>query len=167
MRYDPRSRRPEAPADAPAPFRQDSVSRQERFLNEGTRVLVGLGAGLVGGIAIAASHNATLLDAADAAAPVGTLWVNAIRMTVIPLVVSLLITGVASVSDITAIGRMGGRTLAVFLALLAGGAIVALPLGIAVFSWLARLISVRPALPPGATDAAQSLAAGAPAGGFS
>jgi Na+/H+-dicarboxylate symporter len=143
------------------------LGTQERFLNEGTRVLVGLGAGLAGGIAIAASHNATLLGVADAAAPVGTLWVNAIRMTVIPLVVSLLITGVASVSDISAIGRIGGRTLAVFIALLAGGAIVALPLGIAVFSWLARLISVRPALPPGAMDAAQSLAAGATAVGFS
>ena len=35
-------------------------------------------------------------------------------MTVIPLVVSLLITGVASATDIKAIGRLGGATLLVF-----------------------------------------------------
>ena len=75
-------------------------------------------------LAIAASGNATLLRAADAVAPIGTLWVNAIRMTVIPLVVSLLITGVASAADVTAVGRLGGRTLLVFVLLLVGVAIV-------------------------------------------
>jgi Na+/H+-dicarboxylate symporter len=100
-------------------------------------------------------------------APIGTLWVNAIRMTVIPLVVSLLITGVASVSDISMIGRIGGRTMAVFLAMLAGATMLAIPLAIAVFSWLSQLITVRPALPPGAADAASSVAAGASAVGFS
>jgi len=55
-------------------------------MKESTQVLLGLGLGLAGGIAIAATHNPSLLSAADAIAPVGTLWVNAIRMTVIPLV---------------------------------------------------------------------------------
>ncbi len=31
--------------------------------------------------------------------PLGALWVNAIRMTVIPLVVGLIITGIASTGD--------------------------------------------------------------------
>jgi proton glutamate symport protein len=128
-------------------------------VKEGTRVLVGLGAGLVGGIAIAASHNDALVHAADAIAPVGTLWVNAIRMTVIPLVVSLLITGVASAADIASIGRIGARTLLVFGSLLAGMALVAVPVSVAVFSWLPRLITTRPALPAGAAAAASSLAA--------
>jgi Na+/H+-dicarboxylate symporter len=108
-----------------------------------------------------------LLAAADAVTPLGTLWVNAIRMTVIPLVVSLLVTGVASASDVARIGRLGRRTLVVFVAMLAGGAILAIPLGIAVFSWLSRLIASRPALPPGAVEAAASLAEGASAVGFS
>src|ERR1700756_2107841 len=73
-------------------------------MKESTRVLVALAAAVALGALIAASHNASLLHAADAIAPIGTLWVNAIRMTVIPLVVSLLITGVASVSDIRAVG---------------------------------------------------------------
>src|SRR5205807_8389 len=79
---------------------------------------------IVAGVAIAASGNATLIAAADAVAPIGTLWVNAIRMTVIPLVISLLITGVASAGNIQAVGRMGGRTLLVFVLLLTGMAIV-------------------------------------------
>ena len=108
-----------------------------------------------------------MMAVADAIAPVGTLWVNAIRMTVIPLVVSLLITGVASVSDISMIGRIGGRTLTVFLAMLAGATMLAIPLAIAVFSGLSRLITIRPALPPGAAEAASSVAAGATAVGFS
>jgi len=88
------------------------------------------------GIAIAASHNASLIAAADFVAPIGTLWVNAIRMTVIPLVVSLLITGVASAADITAVGRLGGRTLLVFLMLLAIVAIAVMPLSYLLFGFL-------------------------------
>lgn len=135
-------------------------------MKDGTRVLIALVAGLAGGILVAASGSGTLLAAADAVAPVGTLWVNAIRMTVIPLVVALLVTGVASVSDISAIGRIGGRTLAVFVAMTAGATLVAIPLGLGVFWWLPRLVSVRPELPPGAAEAASSLAAGAADVGF-
>src|SRR5262245_43748442 len=87
-------------------------------------------------------------------------------MTVIPLVVSLLITGVASASDISAIGRIGGRTLAVFVSMLAGATALALPLAIVTFSGLSRLIANRPPLPPGAAEAASSVAAGVSAVGF-
>ncbi|HUJ14930.1 MAG TPA: dicarboxylate/amino acid:cation symporter [Thermoanaerobaculia bacterium] len=107
-------------------------------MKESTRVLVALALGVVGGIAIAASHSAALLRAADFIAPIGTLWVNAIRMTVIPLIVSLLITGVASASDIRAVGRLGGRTLIVFLMLLAIVAIVVMPVLDATYALLPR-----------------------------
>ncbi len=110
----------------------------------------------MGGSLIAATHNATLLRAADLLSPVGTLWVNAIRMTVIPLVVSLLITGVASATDVKSIGRLGGRTVLVFLLLLIGTAAVFIPLAPAVFALLPD--GARPALPPGATEAASLLA---------
>ena len=58
-------------------------------MKESTRVLVALAAAIGGGALVAASGSKSLLAAADALAPVGTLWVSAIRMTVIPLVVSL------------------------------------------------------------------------------
>src|SRR5438270_9260370 len=90
---------------------QDTSSHGK--VKESTRVLIALAAAIIVGALVAASGSARLLDIADALAPLGTLWVNAIRMTVIPLVVSLLITGVASATDIGAIGRLGGRTLLV------------------------------------------------------
>ncbi|HXT68258.1 MAG TPA: cation:dicarboxylase symporter family transporter [Vicinamibacterales bacterium] len=130
-------------------------------MSESTRVLAGLGVGLGAGLAIAASHNPSLLGAADSVAPIGTLWVNAIRMTVIPLVVSLVITGVASASSVGTVGKIGRRTILVFVAMLTGAMVLALPLGIAVFSWMSRVITVRPALPPGAAEAASSVATSA------
>ena len=69
-------------------------------MKESTRVLLALAAAVAIGTAIAASGNATLLRAADVIAPIGILWVNAIRMTVIPLMISLLITGIASAADV-------------------------------------------------------------------
>jgi len=45
--------------------------------------------------------------------------------------------------------------------------VLALPLGIAVFSWLPHVVTVRPELPPGAAEAARSVAEGATAVGFS
>src|SRR5438445_11057895 len=105
-------------------------------MKESTRVLLALVAAIVLGVAIAASHNESLVRAADAVAPIGTLWVNAIRMTVIPLVVSLLITGVASVSDTKSIGRLGGRTILIFVLLLIGVAAVVVPIAPVIFALL-------------------------------
>jgi Na+/H+-dicarboxylate symporter len=130
-------------------------------MKESTRVLTSLGAAVVAGSAIAASGNASLLRAADAIAPIGTIWVNAIRMTVIPLVVALLITGVASAADMRAIGRLGGRTLLVFVLLLTGVAIVVMPFAPSLFTLLPAT-AARPALPPGAAEAAGQLAGAGP-----
>jgi len=128
-------------------------------MKESTRVLVALIAAIACGIVIGAVGNAALLRAADFIAPIGTLWVNAIRMTVIPLVISLLITAVASASDVKSIGRLGGRTLLVFVLLLAGTAIVVMPFGPALFRLLPQRLGA-PQLPPGAAEAAGQIAAG-------
>lgn len=129
-------------------------------MKESTRVLVALAAAIGAGALVAASGSKPLIDAADALAPLGTLWVNAIRMTVIPLVVSLLITGVASATDLGAIGRIGGRTLVVFVLLLAAIAAIVIPLASALFALL-PLSSTAAAktLPAGAAEAANQLAA--------
>ena len=120
-------------------------------MKDSTRVLIALAAAIVVGMAI--TGHASLVHAADSIAPIGTLWVNAIRMTVIPLVVSLLITGVASVADIRSIGRLGGRTIAVFLILLAIVAVVVMPLSYALFGFLPKH-GAAIALPAGAAEAA-------------
>jgi Na+/H+-dicarboxylate symporter len=135
-------------------------------MKEGTRVLLALGAGLAGGVAIAASGDARLLGATDAIIPVGTLWINAIRMTIIPLVVALLITGVAGATDLSAIGRIGGRTLLTFFLLLLGTAVVVMPLSVLAFKFVPGVGAERPPLPAGAAEAAGQLASSGPAPGF-
>lgn len=130
-------------------------------MKESTRVLVALAAAIGGGALIAASGSKPLIDAADTLAPLGTLWVNAIRMTVIPLVVALLITGVASATDLGAIGRIGGRTLVVFILLLAAFAAIVIPLASSLFALLPlpSTALARPTLPAGAVEAANQLSA--------
>lgn len=90
-----------------------------------TKVLIALAAGLALGIAISASGAPALLALVGVIEPVGTLWINAIRMTVIPLVVGSIVVGVTSTPDPRTIGRIGGRALLLFVALLFAGAIFA------------------------------------------
>ena len=135
-------------------------------MKESTRVLIALGAAVAGGAAIGASGSASLLRAADFFTPVGTLWVNAIRMTVIPLMVALLITGVAAATDVKAVGRIGGRTLLVFALLLIGTAAVVMPCSVAVFRLLPPHDATPPPLPAGAAEASKQIAAGGQAQTF-
>jgi len=83
-----------------------------------TRVLLALILGLALGLALSASHWPHAPTVIAVVEPVGVLFVNAIRMTVIPLVFSLLVAGVAAAGDPGAIGRLGGRALLLFVVLL-------------------------------------------------
>lgn len=49
-------------------------------------------------------------DALGVAGFVGTLWLNALKMTVIPLVVALLVTGIAKSREAALGGRIAGRS---------------------------------------------------------
>jgi proton glutamate symport protein len=94
--------------------------------------LIGLCAGFLLGAAASLFGSPDLTAMVSAIEPVGTVFVHAIRMTVIPLVVASLIVGIASTSDASALTRLGGRGLALFVILAscaaAGTAIVAAPL---------------------------------------
>jgi Na+/H+-dicarboxylate symporter len=68
--------------------------------------------------------------------PVGTIWVNALRMTIVPLVVSLLIVTLAENDGGAMFGRLGRQALFVFLAILVGMAIVGLALAPPIYSRL-------------------------------
>jgi proton glutamate symport protein len=90
------------------------------------RVVIGLVAGFIVGSAIGSSGNPVALRVAGAFQPIGQLWVNAIRMTVVPLVVSLLFVGVASRESSEDVGRLTAVTIATFFALLVFAAAVAM-----------------------------------------
>ena len=83
-----------------------------------TRMLTGLVAGIAAGIAIAAFQTPFLIRLVSIIEPLGTLWVNALRMTLIPLVFALLVSGIASAVDTGLIGRVGVRAIVLFLFLL-------------------------------------------------
>jgi len=83
-----------------------------------TRVLIALVAGIAGGVAIASSGSPALARAALAIEPLGTVWINAIRMTVLPLVVGSLIVGITSAPNARSIGRVGRGAIVFFIATL-------------------------------------------------
>ena len=76
------------------------------------RVLIGLAAGLGVGLA-APPVVATVLS------PIGTLFINVIRATVFPLVVSTLVASIGALAGSRALGRAGGQAIGVAICLLA------------------------------------------------
>lgn len=89
------------------------------------RVLAGLAAGALLGLALAAWQPALAAQAAGAVQPFGRLWLAALQMTVVPLVLALVVVGVNTASDAAASGRIARRALVVFVVLLAFGALFA------------------------------------------
>jgi proton glutamate symport protein len=89
-------------------------------------VVVALIAGLILGIVVARAGVPSLSRAVAMLEPIGTIWVNAIRMTIVPLVVALLLGAVARGGDGAGVGRIGGLSFAVFIGLHLCAAVVAL-----------------------------------------
>jgi proton glutamate symport protein len=89
------------------------------------RVLLGLLAGLLLGIAVSVAQVPWLARVPSLVEPLGLLFIAAIRMTVIPLVVASLIVGVASAGDAATIGRLGGRSLVIFVVALVASCVFA------------------------------------------
>ncbi len=87
-------------------------------MSQPTRILLSLVIGLIGGIAVAARSPAAAEWAILLAQPIGTAWLNALQMTVVPLVVSLLVTGVAATAEAAKAGRLAARAIILYVALL-------------------------------------------------
>jgi len=77
-------------------------------------MLAGLAAGLALGLLAAGTGSPSLLALAEGVEPAGTLFMNAIQMVVIPLVMTSIFTGVASLGDTGRVGRLGGIAVAFF-----------------------------------------------------
>ena len=60
-------------------------------MSQAARILTGLVAGLALGVILAAQAPGTAVAGIAWAEPIGTAWLNALRMTIVPLVVALLI----------------------------------------------------------------------------
>ncbi len=79
-------------------------------------ILVALLIGLALGVAGAGSPWGEA--AGSVSGLVGSLWLNALKMTIIPLVVSLLITGITQTAQAAQAGKLAMRSVLTFLALL-------------------------------------------------
>jgi Na+/H+-dicarboxylate symporter len=90
-----------------------------------TRVLVGLATGALIGLLLAGWNETVALQVANVAQPVGKLWLNALQMTVVPLVLALVVVGVNTATDAAASGRIARRAIVVFIVVLTGGALFA------------------------------------------
>ncbi|KPK74289.1 MAG: hypothetical protein AMJ79_14565 [Phycisphaerae bacterium SM23_30] len=89
-----------------------------------TKIFIGMGLGVVFGLLVAALEARGLMlgpetTPTDALTsyikPVGDLFINMIKMIIVPLVFASLLVGSASLSDIRKLGRIGGKTLLYFL----------------------------------------------------
>lgn len=82
------------------------------------RVLLALGVGAIAGLALALTNPALAASTAGFFQPIGRLWLNALQMTVVPLVATLIVLGVNSASEAAASGRVARNALLVFVAVL-------------------------------------------------
>ena len=127
-------------------------------MTQASRILVALLAGLFAGIALAALAPAVVPGATAFAEPIGTAWLHALQMTIVPLVVALLVTGVAATAEAARAGRLAARAIALYVTLLAVSAGIAalltplilsiVPLPVASADALRRALSTAEAVPP-------------------
>lgn len=76
-----------------------------------TKILIGLALGVIVGILLQSTPEIAI----KFIKPFGTLFLNMIKMIIVPLVFSSLIVGAASIGDPKALGRVGGKTLAYYM----------------------------------------------------
>lgn len=125
----------------------------------GLRVAAALAVGLGAGVAARAS-GLGLAGAIDLADAIGGVWLDLLRMTVVPLIASLLVVAVGQVSDAAATGRLAFRALALFAALLAGAAVYGIAAtGLALAVWPvdpASVAALRAGVDPAAAPIAEA-----------
>ena len=105
-------------------------------MSPATRILLALCIGLSAGVALASLGMTDEHLVAGVAETVGGLWLDALRMTILPLVFSLVITGVAATAGIASAGgvtRISLSLFAIFLLASAALAAVLVPLLLAVW----------------------------------
>ena len=90
------------------------------------RIILGLVAGLLFGVLAAAQGWGEFT--ADWISPFGTVFLNALKLIAVPLVLASLITGVASLSDLRKLSRIGGKTIAIYVATTAMAIVIGLAL---------------------------------------
>lgn len=129
-------------------------------MSQTARVLAGLVAGIVFGIVLAWQAPDLGLRIAAIVEPFGKLWLNALQMTVVPLVFALVVVGINQASDAAHSGRVAKQAIVSFVILLAAAATMTAVLAPLALSMLQPDPAVAAALRGHAQDVA------APSGGW-
>lgn len=76
-----------------------------------TKIFIGLALGIVVGLFLQSAPDV----ASTYIKPFGTLFLNMIKLIIVPLVFSSLIVGTCSLDDVRKLGRIGGKTVAYYM----------------------------------------------------
>ncbi|MBL50375.1 MAG: dicarboxylate/amino acid:cation symporter [Candidatus Marinimicrobia bacterium] len=77
------------------------------------QIIIGLALGLFYGILAASSGWGAFTS--DWIAPFGTIFISLLKLIAVPLVLASLITGVASLSDLKKLSRIGGKSIGIYI----------------------------------------------------
>ena len=77
------------------------------------KIIIGLVTGLIFGVLAAANSWGGFTT--NWIAPFGKIFINLLKLIAVPLVLSSLITGVASLSDLKKLSRIGGKTITIYI----------------------------------------------------
>lgn len=95
-------------------------------MNLTTKILVGLALGIIAGLQLGAEGVGF---AKTWIGPLGTIFMNMIKMVIVPLVFSSLVVGVCNLGDIKKVGRIGVKTVIYYLGTTAFAIIIGLGFG--------------------------------------
>lgn len=100
-------------------------SKKRKKLNLSVQILIGLILGIIVGL-----FMQSIPEIAETyIKPFGTLFLNLIKMIIVPLVFSSLVVGACGLGDIKKVGRIGGKTILYFLCTTAFAVVIGLLVG--------------------------------------
>lgn len=79
-----------------------------------TQIIAGLVLGLIFGLLVVKT-NISPQFTIDYIKPIGTIFINALKMIAVPLVLASLIVGVSNLGDISKLSRIGGKTIVTYM----------------------------------------------------
>ncbi len=97
-------------------------------MNLSNKILIGLVLGVVAGLVVGPEG---LGFVKKWIAPFGTLFINMIKMVIVPLVLASLIVGASSLGDVRKLGRIGGKTVSFYLLTTAVAVVIGIVMSLA------------------------------------